>query len=320
MEHIAGPVCASLLAALGALGESPVDPWQELPSGTDRDLHGVAFVDERHGFAVGRDGTLLETTDGGDRWIRRPVATAEHLRSIAFAQTPGDRFGYIVGDAGTVLISYDGEGDRWSPRPLGVATSLVDVSDAGLTGVAFGPRPGEVFDVVAGDVLESGLPATFQAVLADRMVGGTIRSGERERGVIYAVVAAGAWKPLWRHRGDGYYLRGLAAHGQAIVGCGYPSTRFPGELLVVSADGGASWREIENAVDRMPLFDCAFSGDVAYAVGDGGSIIKSIDGGASWTASRVAAPDRAALYGVAAAGSRVWAVGAGGAIWRLESI
>jgi photosystem II stability/assembly factor-like uncharacterized protein len=55
------------------------------------------------------------------------------------------------------------------------------------------------------------------------------------------------------------------------------------------------------------LFSVAFDGDAGLAVGVGGSLLSTEDGGTSWTASR--APTKQALLGVAAKGQHALAVG-----------
>ena len=42
--------------------------WQPQASGTDHVLHGVAFTDRQHGWAVGLGGIILHTTNGGVTW------------------------------------------------------------------------------------------------------------------------------------------------------------------------------------------------------------------------------------------------------------
>ncbi len=44
--------------------------WAAQNTGQSLPLHGVAFVDDRHGSAVGALGTILTTSDGGESWQR----------------------------------------------------------------------------------------------------------------------------------------------------------------------------------------------------------------------------------------------------------
>ena len=79
-------------------------------------LFGVAFCDAAHGWAVGRDGAILATTDGGATW------TASSTRDFAQAFC-GREYGWAVGDFGVMIATTDG-GDTWtaqSARPAPAA-------------------------------------------------------------------------------------------------------------------------------------------------------------------------------------------------------
>ena len=319
LASCAGGSLGELVMGGGDL-EPPGDRWRALPSPTTDDLAAVAFLDDSHGFVVGDRGTLLETTDGGESWVATDSGTGERLRSIAFAAAPNHQVGYIVGDNGTVLFSHDGAGQRWEDRSLEIAKTLLDVSDAGLAGVDVDETGhGQLYDVLVGDPIDSGIPATFQAVYADGLAAGIALDGETSHGVIYRLGATGSWERLWRHERDGYFFRAVAADEKTIVACGYPSSRFPGELVLVSRDGGERWAIFENEINRAPLHDCDFAPSGAiFAVGDGGSIIRSDNGGETWSSSRVPVAGSGALNGVAAAGDRVFAVGDRGTILVLD--
>jgi photosystem II stability/assembly factor-like uncharacterized protein len=74
--------------------------WREQRSGATRTLYGVAFADQWHGWAVGRDGTLAGTDDGGKTW-REDSATGSDLWGVALGDAD---HGLAVGSGGTLLI------------------------------------------------------------------------------------------------------------------------------------------------------------------------------------------------------------------------
>ena len=81
--------------------------WSRRRSPTDADLHDVRFISADTGWAVGADGTLLSTVDGGSQWrIERSGVTTD-LFGLAGA---GDRV-WAVGK-GVVLRREDGEWRR----------------------------------------------------------------------------------------------------------------------------------------------------------------------------------------------------------------
>jgi photosystem II stability/assembly factor-like uncharacterized protein len=80
-------------------------------------LFGVRFANATHGVAVGIEGKIVQTTDGGKTW----AFTAEDLS--VFSTDPlygihllGDGKGWIVGAAGRVLQLRNGD---WKNAPLG---------------------------------------------------------------------------------------------------------------------------------------------------------------------------------------------------------
>ncbi|MCC6377319.1 MAG: hypothetical protein IT519_00760, partial [Burkholderiales bacterium] len=73
----------SRLVAVGdwgvvVLSDDQGKTWRQAKSVATRFmLTSVAFVDDRHGFAVGHGGTVLATSDGGENWTRNHDAGAD---------------------------------------------------------------------------------------------------------------------------------------------------------------------------------------------------------------------------------------------------
>jgi len=80
-------------------------------------VEAVRFVSPRLGVAVGRDGLILRTVDGGNEWRRVRSGTRRALRSLWLH---GEREATVVGDQGTLLWSVDA-GRTWALRRLGSA-------------------------------------------------------------------------------------------------------------------------------------------------------------------------------------------------------
>src|SRR5215831_2907122 len=60
----------------------------------DAALHAVQFVDDNEGWAVGDDGVVWHSIDGGQNWDRQPTGVRASLRSVQFL-TP--YIGWIAG-------------------------------------------------------------------------------------------------------------------------------------------------------------------------------------------------------------------------------
>lgn len=88
--------------------------WIAQESGTTEKLNDVQFVDNMHGWAVGHNGTIVATVDGGDNWASQTSGTTEQLRGLFFLNQDT---GWVVGGYSSgslvVLKTTDG-GDSWT--------------------------------------------------------------------------------------------------------------------------------------------------------------------------------------------------------------
>ena len=91
------------------LSEDWGETWKKQPTGTETTLLGLNFADDTWGCAVGMDGTILQSADGGQSWkaYESPVQTA--LYNVVI----DGQLGWAVGDEGVILTSTDG-GKNWS--------------------------------------------------------------------------------------------------------------------------------------------------------------------------------------------------------------
>ncbi|MEO0132450.1 MAG: YCF48-related protein [candidate division WOR-3 bacterium] len=83
--------------------------WQEIPVPNQaKYLRALDFVGRRHAWAVGRNGTILHTNDGGNTWIIQQSGVDTTLFDVSFADT---LHGLIAGN-GCVLYTHNG-GSTW---------------------------------------------------------------------------------------------------------------------------------------------------------------------------------------------------------------
>ena len=82
--------------------------WSPLTSGTTNALHDVYFFDATQGVAVGEQGLILRTTDGGAGWQSVASGVEDALRSVSFSGVNG----ISGGDSQTILYSTDA-GASW---------------------------------------------------------------------------------------------------------------------------------------------------------------------------------------------------------------
>jgi hypothetical protein len=121
-------------------------------------LTAVHFFDDSEGIAVGLDGQILQTTDGGWIWtVYQPLE--EDLHDMCFQNT---LHGWIVGENGLILRTTD-RGQKWIP----IHTSL----SCRLLGINFGP------DGTGWIVGEEGLIVRLELTGEDRIAYQTETAG-----------------------------------------------------------------------------------------------------------------------------------------------
>lgn len=95
------------------LSDNEGGTWRQIVVPTRAMLTGVAFGDARHGWAVGHDGVILATTDGGQTWSHQDAS--QDLETIFLDVFFSDPLhGLAVGAYGKCLLTMDG-GKSWQP-------------------------------------------------------------------------------------------------------------------------------------------------------------------------------------------------------------
>ncbi|GAB1350913.1 hypothetical protein MASR1M107_31280 [Ignavibacteriales bacterium] len=96
--------------------------WQNpLPQGNW--LFDVKYTNPETAMAVGADGTIIKTTDGGGNWQRMEANTGYYLHGLF---TLNSQISFAVGDHGTFLKTTDG-GSYWEVTDAIVNKDLIDV-------------------------------------------------------------------------------------------------------------------------------------------------------------------------------------------------
>lgn len=98
--------------------------WVQQVSGTTQSLNDVYAVNENLVFAVGNNGTILKTTDGGTTWVTKTSGTAQNLTRVQFANA---NVGYAIGFNGALLKTLN-SGENWN-----IISTLTTNSLYGLT-------------------------------------------------------------------------------------------------------------------------------------------------------------------------------------------
>ena len=284
-------------------------------------LHAVYFLNQNRGWAVGGNGALLSTKDGGVTWatMRRP--TEDALLDLYFADESN---GWLVCERSIYLLK-----ERDEPR-----TYLLNTKDGGATW--------RRVNVTAKDVdarLVRALFTTEGRAWAFGEAGAlyTTRDGGaswvRQRVPTQHLLLGGAFL----NREEGWLVGAGATVLQTADGgetwragtvMGFRSVRFTAVSFVdrwrgwavgsagrvfATTDGGRNWRAQESRVTAN-LYDVKFlDASEGWAVGSEGTVIHTTDGGQHWVMepSGTEHPLERLFF---VSRERGWAVGFGGTI------
>lgn len=259
--------------------------WVAESSGTGNKLNSVYFLNNSTGFAVGERGAVLQTTDGGATWSMASGTGTDPLEYVAF---PGNgQTGYIGvnprAGGGKVLKSTDG-GASWTSVTVGfalntsyscgMATDLIGVC-VGKEGMLYGTTDGWGSSASQGAQTIADLSAaTFASADPNR---GYLIGNDSFQGIIRYTADGGA--SLW----DSVNCPVVTTfRGVAVADTMFAYVCGSGGNILVSATPTDFWMTTTGVtVDINGL--CFPSGaDTGYAVGAGGTILRTYDKGIPW--------------------------------------
>jgi MYXO-CTERM domain-containing protein len=283
-------------------------------------LNALAFPDAQHGFAVGWGGNIILTVDGGNSWTVVFTGVTEDLLAAAFVDAND---GWAVGAAGTILKTSDG-GQSWQVQGAGVTTQdlvgVVAVSSA----VAYAVTASGAFLYTSDGSTWAAGTFEYQDTLTCLALapGGELWTGGTDGHVFYA--PGGGSVPGQQVFVDAN--QGLPSD-DGVVGMAFASPQVgvivTGGQIFYTTNGGA---ELQYASVPGPTVEGRPSptwtaaamptSSVAFAVGTGGGVITSTNGGVDWTwLSDDAAFTELDLYAVCfVSATQGWIAGEGGVI------
>jgi photosystem II stability/assembly factor-like uncharacterized protein len=314
ISNLKSPACAArrllLLAACCLLSTSAARAavWEKQKTGTFAWLHTVFFVDERRGWAAGGKGALLSTADGGATWEARTRPTEDAVRDIFFQDA---ETGWLLCERSwfkpmekeesvSYLLKTTDGGRAWTRVEV---TRGADV-DLKLAGLRFAGREhGWVFGEMGSLFVTSDGGETWvrQRVPTRHVLLGAsffdARTGWLSGGgltVLKTTDGGASW-----HAGTVF----LPASGAEAQSLSEPKSVERGE----EAGQGAAARRFSRRLNAV----CFVTPDAGWAVGAGGVIIATSDGGRTWRPQTSGVGDdlRDVKFFDAREG---WAVGTGG--------
>ncbi|MGH7867410.1 MAG: WD40/YVTN/BNR-like repeat-containing protein [Candidatus Dormibacteraceae bacterium] len=109
--------------------------WTVLHAGTASiNLYDVAFLNENFGYAVGSNGAIYQTCNGGTNWVALDSGTLATLRGIRLIDL---NTAWVVGDNGVLLLTVDA-GVHWNSISLGTLADLRSIDFVNGLGLIVG--------------------------------------------------------------------------------------------------------------------------------------------------------------------------------------
>ncbi len=258
------------------------------PSYDDAALRAVQFVDDREGWAVGDDGVIWHSIDGGESWERQKTGTRATLTGVHFLtpytgyicgrkELPGD-----LGSNGVLLATTDG-GITWSEVASGVlpglnAVKFFDAKSGIVCGDRCGAYPGGAFTTADGG--KTWLPLVGP-------LGGSWLAVDGK--TLSDTCFAGSWGQMASLREGDLAPVTLNIPGVRSIRAVKHSMAVGDGGLVLSRGADGLWNSVELPLPADARAVCDFHsmsvvGEQVWIAGRPGSVVlHSADAGKSWT-------------------------------------
>ena len=135
-----------VLVSLNGTGQT----WNIQSSGTNQNLMSIGFADPLVGVAVGNNGTILWTDNGGQVWHSSSLKDNTNYLSTSMKITNGQREAWICGDNGTIKYApfYTGANPVWIAQNSGMSFGLNDLEMSPQTNNRTGYAVGDAATVI----------------------------------------------------------------------------------------------------------------------------------------------------------------------------
>jgi len=282
-----------ILVVLSSIGTDTLHAqWVQQKGGTSARLSDVVMLDAATAIAVGRDGSILRTTNSGMTWIdvAAPLSFIQPWNGLSFYDTTN---GIVVGDQGVVLTTSNG-GRGWIWHQLPAGRKCLSALHVGPGSVYVGTDSGWVYNT----------SDTARTWSAEKISTWPIRSIFKYRGPTLIGVSKYALTPYSLCT---QYVVPPPSWGESILSSlqGLGSEAFDAEFcngggsgFIVGVQGDlrsaptilrksmsdTGWRPASTGIvrDGSLLGVSAPSANVMYVCGSNGMIFKSSNGGDTW--------------------------------------
>jgi len=298
----------------------PIDAqWYKQQSNTIQQLYAVLFVDQNNGWAVGDEGTILQTTDGGNNWVQQTSGTTNFFTGIFFiSPTEGWAVGGHYSPKVGIIYHTTNSGENWDIQidtlpnfltdvffisnttgwTVGISGQIYRTSNGGTTWVYSGVDDKELRAVCFVDsnigCAVGGSPYNTESKLLKTTDGGlnwitkTVPTNNYLRAVFFISEEIG-----WVGGNDGALFKttdgGDSWEPKDITSEGIYSIFFINSnlgwlscsngLIFNTSNGGEHWNQQETQVDNYINSIIFTDENTGWAVGSIGTILHTSNGG-----------------------------------------
>jgi len=307
----------SHLVLLILFSSSASAQWYQQNSGTSNRLLTCFFLDENTGWAAGYDGTLMETSDGGNNWISKNIGTLDDIHDIFFLDS---MVGWVIlyefspFRHGSILHTTDG-GNSWNVQ-FNIwdytfhSIHFIDANNgwvAGSNGIVFHTSNSGVSWIQQDP--QTGGAWLWPIFFIDNNIGWT--AGDPLFGIYKSTNGGISWST---------YSVPVVERIHSLVFIDYQTGWLCGTQgqIAKSTDGGMTW-QIQQSSSTATLRDVFFiDNSTGWCVGYNGTILNTIDGGTTWIQQNTATNSN--LFGVHFTNELTgWVVGENGIILKTTN-
>jgi len=228
----------------------------------------IFFTSPSEGVAGSADGRLYRTTDSAASWtlVRHDIGSFEDVHFVS------PTVGFAVGSH-RVLYTEDG-GMSWHFRQLGLALSAIRCADV-LTCAGTTPSGPLMRTNDGGATFVAVSPSSSKLLAAAFAVGRRVVAAGENGVTVLSDDAGVAWAPLGERLSQ-TFRRIRAASPSLIFAAGANGG------LARSADGGRSWSPLGVSTSEDVIDVSFADRDVGYAIDAAGAVLRTDNGGVSW--------------------------------------
>lgn len=279
--------------------------WIQQQTGISQNLNDICFINANTGIAVGSNGMMIRTTNGGLNWINVPLTTSQNVFSSCF---PSITTGYISGYSGFVIKTTNSGINWFNTTGCGINVNCISFLDSytGITGGqgnlmchttdggnTFNPRYTPAPYILSGIHYYS---SSLLVVCGTDLPGAIIYKSTNTGNSFFTVLTLSNSGLDVLYSLNSIYFKnsntGFATGSHTSYGPTFGD-------IYRSTNAGDNWSNIASIGPETGIcLNAIHFGDSlnGYVVGNNGKILRSTNGGVNWTTQN--APSSVRLTGI----------------------